>query len=208
MKRGVRPSVLPEDWVAEILQQMRRSYSLDFSIDDISARLKITKGSFYNYFPSKKAAIDLAINRWVEEENEVLQRNSDSPPESLRELVLCFFGAVRGYPSPVIFFLVTLSKENRSCLKLAQKIQEDRFEQSLPLLKKFGVEEESLQETALSILTTLIGMCYLDHAQLFEFSKLSIDQDLRWKLVAENCAQGVEALVVRQKEKVRLRKGH
>jgi AcrR family transcriptional regulator len=193
VKRGVKPTVTPQDWIEAIYRELTQSESADFSVDRIARRLGVTRGSFYNYFQSREEALDRTIQFWLDRENAVLAEVASSPPKDLAELLRTLFRSVEAYDHPLIAFLVRAGKRGGKYRKLARRIQEARFARTVETFVAYGVPREQAEAFALYVLSVIVGMAYLEHSGLLEHDAIRASREARWVAIRERLVIGALA---------------
>ncbi len=184
MKRGPKPQVTPEDWVAGVLAEMKETDGVDIRIEAVARRLGVTKGSFYNYFESKEDAVNRALDLWLQSENKVLAEMESTPVAGYEQIVERLFSTVGRFEYPLVFFLVGVSRRHSQYHNLARRIQRERYTRVENMLARMGVEPRTADRIAVALIPSLFGLSYLEYAHLLETPSVPTTKEQRWADVA------------------------
>lgn len=184
MKRGPKPQVTPEDWVAGVLAEMKETDGVDIRVEAVARRLGVTKGSFYNYFESKEDAVNRALDLWLQSENKVLAEMESTPVAGYEQIVERLFSTVGRFEYPLVFFLVGVSRRHSEYHNLARKIQRERYTRVENMLARMGVEPRTADRIAVALIPSLFGLSYLEYAHLLETPSVPTTKEQRWADVA------------------------
>ena len=184
MKRGPKPQVTPEDWVAGVLAEMKETDGVDIRVEAVARRLGVTKGSFYNYFESKEDAVNRALDLWLQSENKVLAEMESTPVAGYEQIVERLFSTVGRFEYPLVFFLVGVSRRHSEYHNLARRIQRERYTRVENMLARMGVEPRTADRIAVALIPSLFGLSYLEYAHLLETPSVPTTKEQRWADVA------------------------
>jgi len=179
-KRGVKPTVLREDWVREALKAIRKHRTIDIRIDDVARALKITKGSFYNYFKNRDELIEAALLEWCNEENAIFARLAQFAPKDPYEVVRGFYRSLSQHPLHLIFFLCSLPANSRY-RKLLHQIQTERFRAGHLLMASVGIPDHLVEPLALMMVPHLLGLTFLDLNEVLELPSIRRKAPESWR---------------------------
>ena len=195
MKRGPKPQVTPEDWVAGVLSEMKKTDDVDFRIDVVARRLGVTKGSFYNYFESKDEAVNRALDAWLESENKVLAEMESTPVTGYEQIIERLFSTVGQFEYPLVFFLVGISRRHSEYHEFARKVQRERYTRVENMLYRLGVEPRTADRIAVALIPSLFGLSYLEYAHLLETPSVPTTKEQRWAAVAAMTTEMVKKIL-------------
>lgn len=155
------------------------------SVSDICEEVRISKGAFFHYFPTKESLFLEILDRWLKDLNEKLEiyrKESQKIPEGIIKMGQIFKEVFKESKGKLFLFLEFLrrgSKDEKILKSLSSYY--DRYKKYFSLLIEEGIKEKSLKEIDSNLISrTLISFAIGTILQeifdpLEDWEKLSVD---------------------------------
>ncbi|HWO89193.1 MAG TPA: TetR/AcrR family transcriptional regulator [Gemmatimonadales bacterium] len=143
------------------------------TIDDITERADVAKGTFFNYFPRKEAVIEYLAEEWLQVAEDVVARPGPVGPR----LIELYAGAARAYEeNPDLAQMVLRTSMQRFCCPAPEGPWRRFDELVMALIREGQASGELRSDLGARVLYGVLASCFVG-ALMWWFGERSEDPD-------------------------------
>lgn len=147
------------------------------TVDEITERADVAKGTFFNYFPRKEAVIEYLAEEWLEVAEDVAARSGPVCPR----LIELYAGAVRAYEeNPDLAQMVLRTSMQRFCCPAPEGPWRRFDELVMALIREGQAGGELRSDIGARVLYGVLASCFVG-ALMWWFGERSSEPDPQLK---------------------------
>jgi len=152
-----------DDWTRAALELIAEQGVAAVAVEPLARRLGVTKGSFYWHFRSRNALLQMALECWEKEDQEVnfipLHARVPDPRERMRALV---YMVAREYTTHVIYAALIKAASHPVVRPVIERVSQRRFDYLVATFRQAGFGEKDAPLRARLVYTAYVGFLQLN----------------------------------------------
>lgn len=156
-KDANRQSLRAEDWAQAALDAMAVKGLDAVAVEPLARQLGVTKGSFYWHFANRDALLNAALERWEQDETELVLSRVDAVADPYERIVALFKQANSSYRSGRLYLALAAAADHPAVNAIVERVSQRRLNYLFDCYRSLGMSEREAGHWSRFAYATFVG---------------------------------------------------